>query len=442
MNNEENNLSASKYVLLLNILENKKNKSFFDSLDVLLMKKRFDNVYELSVAENIICANTSDLTERGINKIIDDFIFAANDKTIFEKRHIYELVKISNLPAKKLKKSISKTKCNTLHRYLYFVSRETKYISFDFMILKVIDNFLLKCHLDDETKRLYKSLRNNMYDKFLTYNYTPEKKEKETTFLCWIDRILTATYNKEIKPTVFVAICRKIFILTTQTVYTYRKILNSVIFLLHQQDFSRNEYLSKFKIDLEKNIEKKYDSFEITPEELQNIMLNTLAKTQSDKEDFYYLLDSMRIVANQSIKNKLFCFNLCSYLIYYNKKYNIFSHRFIRKYFLDTFKNLIMHDDPYELKEKELQLLLEIMHIDVFFCFNRIDIFNAIIQLLHTMNNRNEKITQNNLYKYCDILDFMIFTNPDLFYPDLINYLCENNDNKQKILKKFNLSKH
>lgn len=49
MNNDLNNISAKRYMLIRNILDSSENKKFYNEMDALLLKKYFDNAYETSL---------------------------------------------------------------------------------------------------------------------------------------------------------------------------------------------------------------------------------------------------------------------------------------------------------------------------------------------------------------------------------------------------------
>ena len=116
------------------------------------------------------------------------------------------------------------------------------------------------------------------------------------------------------------------------------------------------------------------------------------------------------------------------------------NHRFIRYRFMDLLNVLIKVLDNLEEKQKELHILINMFHTDLFFLLEKKQIFESIVKILKTINNGKEKLTHNNFYRYCDILDYIIANNNDINYPNIISELCQQKDDRQKILKKFNLS--
>lgn len=439
MNSFDNNSSASKYTLILNTINDKKYKSFFDELDNLLMKKRFDNAYELSLTENILCTRTLDLTAKEICKVIDEFLNLVIDKDFNDKRALYEVVKISNLPSKKFEHALSEEKLLALGRMLKDVSRETTFISYDFLILRILDNFSIKIN-NSTVCNLFNELKKEIWKKLLSFDYESEKKEKETTFLCWIDRLTNALMNRELRPEDFVFLCHKIFYLTAKNFYTYWKILNSANYALLQQDFSANEKLREFKRYILKKIDIDSNAMNLDFTEIRDLMISTLAKKNPNKEDFYYLFNSLSKTSLKSDDYKLFCINLCLYLLYYNSKQNIFCYRFIRNNYFNMLSGLISEADNAEIKDKELQLFIILFHIDSFFSHNKYDIFKLILNILRTINDGETKLTHNNFYKYCDMLDYIMASNADIYYPNLVNFICPDKHNFSRVAKRFNLS--
>ena len=441
MNNDLNNISAKRYMLIRNILDSSENKKFYNEMDALLLKKYFDNAYETSLLEDMYRINSSDISNKIIFNFLDNFELSVKNGTILKTRHLFELVKISSLPTSKLKKTFTSEICKKIAILLTDVSHETILISNDFLILRVSDNLILNNESDKDIVKDFSILKNSILKKMSSFSYSKESREKENTYLCWIDMILQKVIVKELSVTNFIQICEQIFSLTTHTVYLYWKILNSINYLLLQRDYSAHANLRKYKTEIEKIIEQKYINAQISIDELKNLLLTTLAKQQILKEDYYYLFDMMDIIVRSSCENKLFCLNLCEYLLYNNTKRFIFNYRFIRKYFIDIFLSWPKEKDTLPIKEKELHILINLLHTDVFFCFDRHRIVRAILYILKSINNNTCQLTHGNFYKYCEIIDYIMAKNPDLCFPNIIDFLSANNDNKQKIAKRFKLTK-
>ena len=435
-------LSTKKYLLIKNIQENSYNKRFFNQMNTLILSKCFDNAYEYSLIEDIERINGCDLSSRDIISIIDNFIYSVKYKTIFSDRGLFELVKLASLPAKKLNKTISVDTYLKIATYLRYVSHETKFISCDFLILRITNSFLLKIKYfnDENLLTTYLALKNSIFEKMISFIYPPEKKDKETTFLCWIDMLLLAAVEKEIDLNSFICISKKILNLSCNSIYIFWKSLNSINYLLSQTEYSSFTTLRKYKSYLEKQIGCKYISMNLSSSELQNIMITILAKQNIVKEDYYYFCDALASVAKKSAKDKLFCIRLCEFLLYYNSKKHIFHYRFIRKYFTDTILSLCNKNDITPIKIRELQILIELWSNDLFFCFDKKRLIFTIINILKYINIGTTKLNHNNFYKYCDILDYILFTDENCSMPNIIDFLACNNDNKIKISKHFKLS--
>ncbi len=440
MNIELENLSLQKYTILTTVLADQNNKKFYNAMDDLLTKKRFNNAYELSINENIFNINSFSLTTNDLKDIVNDFIMRSHRHVIFQKRSIFELVKISNLPINRLNKAITEKKYLCLGEALSFVSRETNQISFDFLILKILDNIIIKNknHLIiNEYKKIIKSI----FQKFLTFDYIAEKKEKETIFLCWIDRLLFAASNKEVTIENYILICNKILkLIDCRHSFVYWKILHSVNYLLLQQAFSTNMSLRKYKRTILNKIEENYIELDLSQDELRDKVISILAQEKTTKEDFYYLFDLIKITSERSLDDKISCLQLCKYIIKQNTKQNIFCFRFIRKYFIETIFKMLKFNDSFQIKETELQILLLLFHVDAYFCFNKKDIFKYIVFLLKGMYNSKFKLTLNNFYRYCHILDYIMSTNSDIKDLTILDELCKNASDKKRISKYFQLS--
>ncbi len=442
MSIEQENLSLQKYTYLTTVLADKNNKKFYKEMDNLLTQKRFDNAYELSLNENIFNINSFALTINDINASITNFIAISQHRSVFQKRNIFEMVKISNMPNKYIERAITEKKFFDLGEAFRFVSRETDLISFEFLILKILDNFIIKSKFPNIVKE-YKKIRTDIFQKIILYSYIPEKKEKETIFLCWIDRLLVAVNNKEISVENYITICNKILkIIDCKQNYVYWKILHAVNYLLLQQEYSTNASLRKYKKIILKQIEENYIILNLSQDELKDKTASILSQEKSNKEDYYYLFDLIKITSERSSDDKLFCLNLCKYIIKQNTQQNIFCFRFVRKYFIETIFKMLKFNDSFNIKEIELQTLLLLFHIDAYFCFNKEEIFKYIVFVLRGMNNGNTKLTLNNFYRYCHIVDYIMSTNSDIKNINIINDLCENNSDKKKISKYFQLSLH
>ena len=439
MDYDLNTILEKRHKLICKIMSDTDNKKFYQTMNNLLIKKYFDNAYELTLTENILRVNVSDLSKKDIEQILENFYNSVDDNTILKKRNLFELVKLSTLPQSKLKRYLKRYDCEKIGDYLDKVSRETTYISQDFLIVRIYQNFIIKNLI---YKNNYNVLIKNLFRKICLYEYNKETHDNENTYLCWIDSVLSALMNREISIDKFVLILNRILNLTNHTIYLYWKILNTVAYLLLQKEFSANIVLRSYKNEIEKIINTKYMHVNITPDELQNLLLNTLSKPNCLKEDYYYLFDLITITAQSAPEHKLFCLTLCNYLLHTNKERQIFNHRFIRKYFIDDIFSFIEPNDDVEVSGKEIQFLIRLFHTDSFFCFDRTNILNYIIIILKRLCLNNIELNYNNFYKYCDILDYILVENPDLYIPNIAAYIGEGSSFIEQIEKHFILCKY
>ena len=128
MNNDLNNISAKRYMLIRNILDSSENKKFYNEMDALLLKKYFDNAYETSLLEDMYRINSSDISNKIIFNFLDNFELSVKNGTILKTRHLFELVKISSLPTSKLKKTFTSEICKKIAILLTDVSHETIFL--------------------------------------------------------------------------------------------------------------------------------------------------------------------------------------------------------------------------------------------------------------------------------------------------------------------------
>lgn len=426
--------------LIEKIVTQDENKKFFADLDTLLLKKCFDNIYELSLSENIIRINAANLSCRDILNIINDFFDSVKSKRIYNSRELFELTKLSSLPAKKLNRALTNDIYLKIAIFLNIVSCETSFISHQFLILRIIDNFYIKNENNNIISATYLNLMEKIINRIITVEFLEERNLKETTILCWIDRILTAALYKDISIDNFILICDKILSLTMNSIYLYWKILNSANYLLLQQDFSALKQLRQYKNAIEKIINQKYVNVKFSKDELQSLFISIVAKQKVQKEDYYYLFDAITIAASSTQNDKLFCLNLYEYLIANNSKFKIFNYRFIRKYFIDALFSIINKQDIISVQNKELQILIMLINMDVFFCFEKHRLFFTYINILRNIVINGNNLNHNNFYKYCDILDYFLIANPDFTFPNIIEYLSTS-CNKQKISRHFTLIK-
>lgn len=432
---------SKKYMQLIDILKEDSLRKLFTSFDLLVMKKRFNDARELSISENILINNTVNITKNDISIIIKNFIKCKKNKNFFKKTIIYELSKLTKLDKNILLTSIDYDCLCKIFKSIEDVFMISEFLSYDFLLLRIIDNLSLKLTTIDKEDKLL-SLKNNLLKKILSFDYKKEIREKETSFLCWIDMVVVLLENNEINVTEFIYICKKINDLISNNSCILWKTVNAINYLSAQQKFITNKSLSNYKKNIYNNINDLNKNNTINYDFVINLMIKTLAKKNPSKEDFYNLFDILDIYAKKSIDDKFNALNIYKYIIENNKKQNIFCYRFVRKYFIYNFFLLIKHNDPVYILNEEMKILIMLFHIDVFYTFNRHEIFNKIAEILRNIVLSDIKLTHSNFFKYCDILDFILSKNTDISFPEIVEYICAGKIKKQRVSKKFKLSQY
>lgn len=430
-------LQNEKHSILLNILSEEKYKNEFKELNLLIMKKQFSNLSDLSNIENILLSKNIDLSKRNILKIVKNYISEDCNKTLYNNRTMYELVKILNLPKQKTEKILNtNTIFDILNKSDLLVENST-FISCDLLILRIIDNIHLRS-TKFEIENEYLKIKRNLINKLSTFNYKKEAKEKEVTILCWIDTLLANLLDFRISPTEYITITQKILDLTTPSIGVYCKLLYSLNFLLLQQDFSGKTSLKNYRKYISKFMDTNFSESFMEISDVKDILVDVLAKDVPSREHFYYLFDVIKHSGNMSIPTKATALVFCRFILEYNKKFKMFNLRFIRKYFIDMFFKLLDNIDNIKIKEEEMNILVILFHTDVFYNFYKKDIFNKMVNVVK-MIGRLDKPTNTVFYKYCDILDYILHTNKDIKYPNIFAALSSCNVDQSKILKRFTL---
>ena len=151
-------LQNEKHSILLNVLSEEKYQNEFKELNLLIMKKQFSNLSDLSNIENILLSKNIDLSKRNILKIVKNYISEDCNKTLYNNRTMYELVKILNLPKQKTEKILNtNTIFDILNKSDLLVENST-FISCDLLILRIIDNIHLrstKFEIENEYLKIY-----------------------------------------------------------------------------------------------------------------------------------------------------------------------------------------------------------------------------------------------------------------------------------------------
>ena len=425
-------LINKKQSLVDNIIVDKSNNAYFRYLDNLLINQYFNIAKELSEIEEILTIDTYNLSKIDVINVVNSFI----SNVSVNKINLTKLIKISNIPNNKVISFLSKEILVSLADKILFVSRETKLVGDDFSLLRILDNFIKK--IDDKIlQNKFEKIKKSILVKLSSFDYIEQKNEKDHTYFCWIDRLLTCTVNNELSVSDFIKINKKLLYIIPKKTDLYWKIIHSLNYLYYQSGFTNLSELNKFKRDLLKKINEQTKFYKPSPAEIENILISVIAEPNIHKENFYYLFDTIKMFAETSQNNKYDCFNIFDYLIYIDNKRNIFRHRFIREAFFTTFYDLIVPQDNLILKEKELHLLLKLLHIDYFSYYNKKNIIDKISILLCQIG-KEPSISTYKFNKYLDIADIIFSNNKDIVNMDTIDKISKSN-NYKNTFKHFNL---
>ena len=433
---KQNINSLNKYTLICNLVNDKNLNKLFKEYDKKLLKKRFDDVYELTVNENILTINAASLKTKEIKEILLNFINKGDIDNFIKNRALYEFVKITNIPNLKIEKILSKEELKSLYDKINDFLKKNSYMSVDFLILRCADNFVIKTK-DLEIKKDYKLVVRNTLQKMINNNYIKETKESTSSVLCWFDRIVCAAINLDINLNEFIVINKKILNTSFLHIDILLKCLNIINYLLCCDGFNDSIKLRKFKREILKKINNYYTNKFIDQEKALQTEISVLSKQITYKEDFYHLFNIIKNLAEKNDENKIFAINLCEYIVYIDGKQNIFCYRFIRENFISLLKQIIKKEDIVSVKEKELHLLINIFYNSPFFVIHKKEVYQIILSILINFPENKSKAEQRLFYKYCDILDYTLANNKDLYSDDFFDKLANNPENKNLIKKRF-----
>jgi hypothetical protein len=437
MNELYEKLLSNKYNLILRTINNiENNKKLFTELDLCLVEKCFKNVHENYFTDNLVKLEDFDFTSQEIKDFVNTFWEINTEEQKFQ--YLKKILSITNLSDIKVQNALNKDYLIVLGNILSDVSCETKKISYDFIILQIFDNLLPKVK-SKEIVNFYQTIKSNILQKLISFNYDKEKYTTDETVLFWLEKMSQYILNSDIFPLDYISLSRKILDIVSASPYLFWKNLGFVSTLLLQPKLSTNADLRKQKTYYKKLIENSYEDLCIDEEYLLNLTIKTLSLKHYSKEDFYFLFDNFYFFSKKGEKEKLYVLDLCKYVIYKNSNFDFFS-RFIRKYFVDFFFKILSKRDTSSTSQKEISILLDLFYIKGFYEFHKNEIFENIIKTLNLIYVTEDKLDYDNFYKYCDIIDFIITTNGDLKINNLTDFLLENDSDKKIVSNYFTLS--
>ena len=439
MSDREQVLDIEKELLIKNLFQSSQDKKLFKTLDKQLTQQYFTNVTTLSSNENILNLNAVTTTTSELNSVINKFLNIKNISAVFSGRSIYEIVKLSNLPAQKINKVLSPQKIISICDKLSAVSHETKYISFDFLILRIADNFLFKI-TDHASKKVLTLLKKETKHNLIAKKYQPEKKNKTNTYLCWVDSILNLTIANTLSADEYITVCNKIINLTSPSSDLLWKMSSSASLLLQNSQFSDANNLRNFKRNLQKRATSDSSVNKYNQKKTTELLIQTLAKSIISKEDCYYLFNNLKVLAENNPSDKLYCLKICHYLFYRHTIKKLFSYRHIRENFLKTLFDIITDDDDIEAAETSFLFLCKLLTDKENFEIHFNIVFEKALYLLKKINNNHSIITPQKFYKYCNILDYLAKKNHIYLDLPLYNSLANSYRSIKTIQRHFKSS--
>lgn len=428
----------NKHALVCNFINDRFLEKYFREYDEKILKKRFDDAYELSLTENILSIDTINLKNKEIIEIIDNFIDKSNAYNFIKDRYLYELLKVSNNPYFRLEKTLSIKKNEKLYCCLKNLVEESNYMSADFLIMRCADNFIVRTK-DAHIGAIYRFLVKKILEKMIKHSYFQETKENTSSVLCWLDRIVCAKVNLDISIKEFILICKNILNTSFSDIDILWKFLHIINYLSFHEGFYGSIVLGKFKREILKKINIFYANNDIDQNKALQVCIKVLAKNTAHKEDFYNFFSTIKKLAEKSEKDKEFAIILCEYTLYMDKNQNIFCYRFVRENFMTLINKLVIKEDSIAIKEKELHLLINMFYNSPFFSIHKQEIYEKILSIMVSFPSETNTGLLRKYYKYCDILDFILAKNREINYKDLLDKLTDNRGNKDLIRQRFDL---
>jgi len=416
---------------------NIENKKFNTNLNEKVIKRKCNNVASLSTNEIVLKNQKENISIKQCIKILKKFLDTPVDDNFIYKRNLFEILKISFFYKEKINLIFNLDNYLLLNDKLKNVSHETCYFSVDFIILTIIDNIISKCDNIDVIK-IYKENKKNILNNLCIKNFIEEDKNREYIYVSWINRLSKELLIDEISPNQFINICKKIITTVDCYEYFYENLYSILEYLIKNN--IKNSNIIDYKNTIKDIIINKKIYTNIDVKKLENIAIYTLSNDVEDiksYENLFYVIKNINL-ANHEIME--YVISLCGYILFYDKKYNIFYNKDIRRLYIETILFISNKNNFTDLNVDILILLIKILHTDYFFTFNKNDLIKSIVDVLIKQNKSEIKLTMNNYYKFCDVLDYFIFNNYKTTNFEYINKLILNSSNIKKIFDRFQLT--
>lgn len=429
-----NSVDIEKELLLKNLFYSSQDKKLFKLFDKQLTQQRFTNISLLSSNENILNLAATKTTTKDLKDIVAKFINIKKVSAIYSGRSLYEIVKFSNLSSQKINNCLSSQKFLPLCNKLSDVSHETKYISYDFMLLHIICNLIIKTSNSSYKKNLI-LLKKEICHNLTTKEYLLEEKHKPNAYLCWIDMLLNLTICGDLSVDHYITICNKILSLTCFNTDILWKISSATSYLLQISYFCDATCLRTFRRNILNKASSENFAYGNDKQKISTLLIQTLSKNSICKEDYYCLFANLMNFSQISLENKLYCFKIFHYLFYRHTMKNLFSYRHIRENFLNTLFKITDNNDNIEIIENSFLFLCKLLSDKENFELYLNDLFEKALWLLKKISDNYTFITPQKFYKYCNILEYLVKRNN--FKTDVsLSDVLANSYHQTKLIKK------
>jgi len=381
-------------------------KKLFKFLDKQIVKQRFYDVSSLSSDENILNLSAACMTNDELITIVKKFIITKNVTTNCSSRSIFEVIKISNLPAARLSRTFSSEQLLSLCDKLLNVSHETNLISYEFMALHIVRNLIIK-NVCPQIKKDLCVVKKKICLNLTRKEYIPENKNKPNTYLCWIDTVFNLIMNDDLSADNYMLICNKIINLTNFSTDVLWKISTATALLLQDSRFCDVSSLRNFRRNIQKKALSICSSYTYKQEGITFLLIKTLAKNTINKEDYYHLFAYLKDFSKNNLDDHLYCIRLFYYIFYRQQAKNIFSYRHIRENFLNTLFEIICNNCNTDANTQSFLFLCCLLADKEHFELHKNDIFGNALDLLKKISNDTTNVTSQKFYKYCGLLDYL-----------------------------------
>lgn len=429
-----NSVDIEKELLLKTLFYSSQDKKLFKIFDKQLTQQRFKNISLLSSNENILNLSAINTTTNELKDIIAKFISINKFSTICSGRSLYGIVKFSNLSSQKINNCLSSQKFLSLCNQLSTITHETKFISYDFMVLHIVCNLIIKI-TDSSYKKDLVLLKKVVCHNLVKKEYLPEEKNKPNTYLCWVDMLLNLTISNDLSIDNYISVCNKILSLTCFNTDILWKISSATSYLLQISYFCDATCLRNFRRTILNKASSETLIYGNDKQKISNLLIQTLSKNVINKEDYYCLFANLMNFSQNNLENKLYCFKIFHYLFYRHTIKSIFSYRYIRENFLNTLFKIINTNNNIEIAESSFLFLCKLLSDKENFELHLNDLFDKALLLLKKISDNGAVITPQKFYKYCNILEYLVKRNN--FKTDVsLSDVLANSYHQTKLIKK------